>query len=79
MLGISQTASQNELTARWRTLSRDNHPDKIKGSEEERRMAQEKFMEIQQAYEILSQAKNRRKRRNRRSGDESSRASDFDR
>ncbi|XP_011636596.1 dnaJ homolog subfamily C member 22 [Pogonomyrmex barbatus] len=67
VLGLSQTASQNEVTARWRTLSRDNHPDKVKGSEEERRKAQEKFMEIQQAYEILSQAKNRRQRRNRRS------------
>ncbi|XP_071559857.1 dnaJ homolog subfamily C member 22 [Temnothorax nylanderi] len=67
VLGLSQTASQNEVTARWRTLSRDNHPDKVKGSDEERRMAQEKFMEIQQAYEILSQAKSRRKRRNRRS------------
>lgn len=67
VLGLSQTASQNEVTARWRSLSRDNHPDKVKGSEEERRKAQEKFMEIQQAYEILSQAKNRRQRRNRRS------------
>jgi len=26
VLGLSQTASQNEVTARWRTLSRDNHP-----------------------------------------------------
>ncbi|XP_011160116.1 dnaJ homolog subfamily C member 22 [Solenopsis invicta] len=69
VLGLSQTASQNEVTARWRTLSRDNHPDKIKGTEEERHRAQEKFMEIQQAYEILSQAKNRRNRRNRRSED----------
>ncbi|XP_020282194.1 dnaJ homolog subfamily C member 22 [Pseudomyrmex gracilis] len=69
VLGLSQTASQNEVTARWRTLSRDNHPDKVKGSEEERRKAQEKFMEIQQAYEILSQAKNRRQRRNRRSNE----------
>ncbi|KAL6442251.1 hypothetical protein ACFW04_002488 [Cataglyphis niger] len=67
VLGLSQTASQNEVTARWRVLSRDNHPDKVKGSEEERRKAQEKFMEIQQAYEILSQAKTRRQRRNRRS------------
>lgn len=69
ILGLSQTASQNEVTARWRTLSRDNHPDKVKGSEEERRKAQEKFMEIQQAYEILSQAKTRRQRRNRRSNE----------
>ncbi|KAG7211214.1 hypothetical protein KM043_010530 [Ampulex compressa] len=67
VLGLSQTASQTEVTSRWRTLSRDNHPDKVKGSEEERRKAQEKFMEIQQAYEILSMAKNRRQRRNRRS------------
>ena len=67
VLGLSQTATQTEVTARWRALSRDNHPDKIKGSEEERRQAQEKFMEIQQAYEILSKAKNRRQRRNRKS------------
>ncbi|XP_076248870.1 TM2 and DnaJ domain-containing protein wurst [Calliopsis andreniformis] len=67
VLGLSQTATQTEITSRWRTLSRDNHPDKIKGSEAERRQAQEKFMEIQQAYEILSKAKNRRQRRNRKS------------
>ncbi|XP_076764551.1 TM2 and DnaJ domain-containing protein wurst [Xylocopa sonorina] len=67
VLGLSQTATQTEITSRWRVLSRDNHPDKIKGTEEERRQAQEKFMEIQQAYEILSKAKNRRQRRNRKS------------
>ncbi|CAK9798247.1 DnaJ homolog subfamily C member 22 [Anthophora quadrimaculata] len=67
VLGLSQMATQAEVTSRWRTLSRDNHPDKIKGTEEERRQAQEKFMEIQQAYEILSKAKNRRQRRNRKS------------
>ncbi|XP_076286972.1 TM2 and DnaJ domain-containing protein wurst [Lasioglossum baleicum] len=67
VLGLSQTATQSEVTARWRALSRDNHPDKIKGSEQERREAQEKFMDIQQAYEILSKAKNRRQRRNRKS------------
>lgn len=67
ILGLSQTATQAEVTSRWRALSRDNHPDKIKGTEEERRQAQEKFMEIQQAYEILSKAKNRRQRRNRKS------------
>ncbi|XP_066582189.1 dnaJ homolog subfamily C member 22 [Prorops nasuta] len=68
VLGLSQTASQSEVTAKWRTLSRENHPDKIKGTDEERRRAQEAFMEIQQAYEILSQAKNRRQKRNRRPG-----------
>lgn len=67
VLGLSQTASQSEVTSKWRALSRESHPDKIKGSDEERRLAQEKFMEIQQAYEILSSAKNRRQRRNRKS------------
>ncbi|XP_076623577.1 TM2 and DnaJ domain-containing protein wurst [Colletes latitarsis] len=67
VLGLSQTATQTEVTSRWRALSRDNHPDKIKGTEEEKRQAQEKFMEIQQAYEILSKAKYRRQRRNRKS------------
>ncbi|XP_046411522.1 dnaJ homolog subfamily C member 22 [Neodiprion fabricii] len=66
VLGLSQTASQSEVTAKWRSLSRENHPDKVKGSEDERRVAQEKFMEIQQAYEILSSAKNRRQSRNRK-------------
>ncbi|XP_032674441.1 dnaJ homolog subfamily C member 22 [Odontomachus brunneus] len=67
ILDLPQTATQTEVTAQWRRLSRDNHPDKVKGTEVERRQAQEKFMEIQQAYEILSRAKNRRQRRNRRS------------
>ncbi|XP_015607451.1 dnaJ homolog subfamily C member 22 [Cephus cinctus] len=68
VLGLSQTASQSEVTSKWRSLSREHHPDKVKGSEAERKAAQEKFMEIQQAYEILSSAKNRRQQRNRRAG-----------
>ncbi|KAI4499428.1 hypothetical protein M0802_005324 [Mischocyttarus mexicanus] len=67
VLELSPSASQNEITTKWRTLSRDNHPDKVKGTRKERQKAQERFMEIQQAYEILSKAKNRRQRRNRRS------------
>ncbi|XP_001608046.1 dnaJ homolog subfamily C member 22 [Nasonia vitripennis] len=67
VLGLSQTASQSEVTHRWRALSREHHPDKVKGSEEERRQAQERFLEIQQAYEILSSAKNRRQRKNKKS------------
>lgn len=67
VLGVSPTATQSEVTARWRALSRDYHPDKIKGTAEERQQAQEKFMDIQKAYEILSKAKNRRQRRNKKS------------
>ncbi|XP_066138257.1 dnaJ homolog subfamily C member 22 [Euwallacea fornicatus] len=66
VLGVSPTASQQEITARWRALSRENHPDKVKIPEKQRE-AQEKFMEIQQAYEILSNIKNKRGRRNKKS------------
>lgn len=49
-------------------LSKEHHPDKVKGSAEERKAAQNRFMEIQEAYEILSSKKNRRQRKNRRNG-----------
>ncbi|XP_057334756.1 dnaJ homolog subfamily C member 22 [Microplitis mediator] len=68
VLGLSQTASESEITTKWRMLSKEHHPDKVKGSDEERKAAQDRFMEIQQAYEILSSKKNRRQRKNRRNG-----------
>jgi len=70
VLGVSPTASQQEITSRWRALSREHHPDKVKDPEKQRD-AQERFMEIQQAYEILSNIKNKRSRKNKKSvGDE---------
>lgn len=67
VLGLSQTASQSEVTAKWRSLSKEHHPDKVKGTDDERKAAQDRFMDIQQAYEILSSKKSRRQRKNRRS------------
>lgn len=66
ILGLGPTASQTEITAKWRSLSKEWHPDKVKDPDQ-KRVAQEKFMEIQQAYEILSNIKNKRKRKNRKS------------
>ncbi|KAK9700536.1 DnaJ domain [Popillia japonica] len=66
VLGVGPTASQSEITARWRSLSREFHPDKIKDPAKQRE-AQEKFMEIQQAYEIISNIKTKRKRKNKQS------------
>lgn len=66
MLGLTQTSSQSEVTAKWRSLSKEYHPDKVKGTDSEKRIAQEKFMEIQSAYELLSSTKNRRTKKNRR-------------
>lgn len=65
MLGLGPDASQQEITSTWRRLSRENHPDKVK-DDVLRRAAQERFMEIQQAYEILSNSKHRRSRRNKK-------------
>lgn len=69
VLGVGPSSSQSEITAKWRALSREWHPDKVKDPEQ-RRDAQERFMEIQQAYEILSNIKSKRKRKNKKSIDE---------
>lgn len=66
---MSIDASQQEITSTWRKLSRENHPDKVK-DEKYRRAAQERFMEIQEAYEILSNSKHRRNRRNKKDNSE---------
>ncbi|KAL7296252.1 hypothetical protein TKK_0010488 [Trichogramma kaykai] len=70
VLGLSLTASQSQITSTWRKLSRENHPDKCKGTPEECQLTQERFLDIQQAYEIISSAKNRRERKNKKSTDE---------
>ncbi|XP_056636506.1 dnaJ homolog subfamily C member 22 [Diorhabda sublineata] len=69
VLGVGPTSSQSEITLRWRALSREFHPDKVKDPQKQKE-AQEKFMDIQQAYEILSNIKNKRKRRNKKSVDD---------
>ncbi|EAT38114.1 AAEL009967-PA [Aedes aegypti] len=69
VLGVSPTASQTEITSVWRKLSREHHPDKVK-DEKLRRAAQEKFMEIQQAYEVLSKIKSKRRQRNKKSNED---------
>lgn len=63
------TASQTDITSAWRTLSKENHPDKVK-DDSKKREAQLRFMEIQQAYEVLSKIKNRRSRRNKKYNDD---------
>ncbi|KAJ8982793.1 hypothetical protein NQ317_018494 [Molorchus minor] len=66
VLGVGPTSSQSEITAKWRALSREFHPDKVKDPDKQRE-AQERFMEIQQAYEILSNIKSKRRRKNTKS------------
>lgn len=53
VLNLSKTASQSEITERYRGLSLIFHPDKQQ-DEEFKSTATTKFLEIQKAYEVLS-------------------------
>ncbi|XP_045470404.1 dnaJ homolog subfamily C member 22-like [Harmonia axyridis] len=64
ILGLSPNASQSEISAKFRSLSRVYHPDKVKDPKR-RREAEERFMEIKQAYDILSDMKKRRLKKNK--------------
>jgi DnaJ domain len=50
VLGLESTASQQEISKAFRTLSREYHPDKNLGNEE---TAKKKYQEITEAYGIL--------------------------
>jgi len=64
VLGVSATASQAEITAAYRKLSKEYHPDKVK-DEGLRAQAHQRFIEIQQAYSVLSKIKSNRRRKNK--------------
>jgi len=55
VLGVSQGATVEELKKAYRKKAHEYHPDKNAGNKE----AEEKFKEISQAYEILSDPKKR--------------------
>ncbi len=56
VLGVSKTASANEIRSAHRKLARQHHPDLNKAPD-----AAKRFAEIQEAYDILSDAEKRRK------------------
>ena len=55
VLGVSRSASDDELRARYRELISKYHPDKFAGlnDPEFSRLAAEKFQQVQGAYEEL--------------------------
>jgi len=59
VLDLPKGASQPEIKARYRELSKKWHPDRIK-EEELKAEAHDRFVEIQQAYETLSDIKTKR-------------------
>jgi len=74
VLGLDPGATQDQIKSRYRELSKQWHPDKVRGDGKEE--AQAKFLEIQAAYENLSNIKNRRKHANRKPVKESDSPSD---
>jgi molecular chaperone DnaJ len=55
VLGVSKTASQDEIKKAYRTLAMKYHPDRNPND----KSAEEKFKEIQEAYSILSDPQKR--------------------
>src|SRR3984885_2505736 len=56
-LGVSRTASDAEIKKSFRKLAREFHPDVAK----DKKRAEEKFKEINEAYEVLSDPAKRKK------------------
>jgi len=56
-LGVSKSASADEIKSSFRKLARKHHPDLAK----DKKAAEEKFKEINEAYEVLSDPEKRKK------------------
>src|SRR5438046_10617659 len=57
ILGVARSAKEEEIKKTYRKLARKYHPDLNPNNKQ----AEEKFKEIQEAYEVLSDAEKRRK------------------
>jgi molecular chaperone DnaJ len=56
VLGVAKNASQDEIKKAYRKLARQYHPDKNPGDAQ----AEERFKEVQAAYDVLSDAEKRK-------------------
>ncbi|MBW4935985.1 co-chaperone DjlA [Marinobacter sp. F4206] len=60
VLGVSPSASDDELKKTYRKLMSENHPDKLAGKglpESMREMAEERTREISHAYDVIKEAR----------------------
>ncbi len=58
VLGVPKTAAEKDIKSAYRRLARQWHPD---ANPDNQRAAEEKFKDIQEAYEVLGDAEKRRK------------------
>src|SRR6266852_6318636 len=56
-LGVSKTATEDEILSAFRNLARKYHPDVAK----DKKVAEEKFKQINEAYQVLSDPEKRKK------------------
>jgi molecular chaperone DnaJ len=56
ILGVSETATPDEIKKKFRQLAKTYHPDKTKGD----KSAEDKFKDISEAYEVLSDPEKKR-------------------
>ena len=59
-LGIERNASDDEVKKAFRKLARVHHPD-VHTGDQQKKVSEEKFKEINEAYEILSDQEKRRR------------------
>ena len=57
VLGVSKTATEDDIKSAYRKLARKYHPDVNPGD----KAAEDKFKELNEAYEVLSDAEKRKK------------------
>jgi curved DNA-binding protein len=57
ILGVNRAATEKDIKTAYRRLARQHHPDVNPGN----KAAEEKFKEINEAYEVLSDAEKRKK------------------
>ena len=58
ILGISKTATQDDIKKAYRKLAREHHPDMVKDGDKAK--AEQKFKEISAAYQVLSDPEKRK-------------------
>ena len=61
LLGVSVTASVDEIKRSYRRLAMQWHPDRQTGGPAELKAAEDKFKKLTEAYEVLSDAEKKRK------------------
>ncbi|GFR47089.1 hypothetical protein Agub_g8659, partial [Astrephomene gubernaculifera] len=60
LLQVAKGANEAQLKRAYRKLALQYHPDKVTGSEEEKKAASQKFADINHAYEVLSDPEKRK-------------------